>query len=206
MLGLIKKDLLLMKTNAKSLLVIFIIYLLMAINGNFDIVVMLPLFMMVLLISTFGYDEYNNWDAYVNALPVGRKNIILSKYLTSAILLVCSSIISCIIAYVLTFSYEKIDISHSLSYIGGCLCGMLITISLMYPLIFKYGSQKGRIAGFVLIAGSSFVLGLLSKIKVFSTVVNSFETYFLIAFVVLAILMLIGSYIISVKIYSKREF
>ena len=206
MLGLIKKDLLLMKTNAKSLLVIFIIYLLMAINGNFDIVVMLPLFMMVLLISTFGYDEYNNWDAYVNALPVGRKNIILSKYLTSAILLVCSSMISCIIAYVLTFFYEKSDISHSLSYIGGCLCGMLITISLMYPLIFKYGSQKGRIAGFVLIAGSGFVLGLLSKIKVFSTVVNSFETYFLIAFVVLAILMLIGSYIISVKIYSKREF
>ena len=206
MLGLIKKDLLLMKTNAKSLLAIFIIYLLMAINGNFDIVVMLPLFMMVLLISTFGYDEYNNWDAYVNALPVGRKNIILSNYLTSAILLVCSSIISCIIAYVLTFFYEKSDISHSLSYIGGCLCGMLITISLMYPLIFKYGSQKGRIAGFVLIAGSGFVLGLLSKIKVFSTVVNSFETYFLIAFVVLAILMLIGSYIISVKIYSKREF
>lgn len=206
MLGLIKKDLLLMKTNAKSLLVIFIIYLLMAINGNFDIVVMLPLFIMVLLISTFGYDEYNNWDAYVNALPVGRKNIILSKYLTSAILLVCSSIISCIIAYVLTFFYEKSDISHSLSYIGGCLCGMLITISLMYPLIFKYGSQKGRIAGFVLIAGSGFVLGLLSKIKVFSTVVNSFETYFLIAFIVLTILMLIGSYIISVKIYSKREF
>lgn len=206
MLGLIKKDLLLMKTNAKSLLVIFIIYLLMAINGNFDIVVMLPLFMMVLLISTFGYDEYNNWDAYVNALPVGRKNIILSKYLTSAILLVCSSIISCIIAYVLTFFYEKSDISHSLSYIGGCLCGMLITISLMYPLIFKYGSQKGRIAGFVLIAGSGFVLGLLSKIKVFSTVVNSFGTYFLIAFGILTILMLIGSYIISVKIYSKREF
>ena len=206
MLGLIKKDLLLMKTNAKSLLVIFIIYLLMAINGNFDIVVMLPLFMMVLLISTFGYDEYNNWDAYVNALPVGRKNIILSKYLTSAILLVCSSIISCIIAYVLTFFYEKSDISHSLSYIGGCLCGMLIAISLMYPLIFKYGSQKGRIAGFVLIAGSGFVLGLLSKIKTFSTVVNSFETYFLIAFIVLTILMLIGSYIISVKIYSKREF
>ena len=206
MLGLIKKDLLLMKTNAKSLLIIFIIYLLMAINGNFDIVVMLPLFMMVLLISTFGYDEYNNWDAYVNALPVGRKNIILSKYLTSAILLVCSSIISCIIAYVLTFFYEKSDISHSLSYIGGCLCGMLIAISLMYPLIFKYGSQKGRIAGFVLIAGSGFVLGLLSKIKTFSTVVNSFETYFLIAFIVLTILMLIGSYIISVKIYSKREF
>lgn len=206
MLGLVKKDLLLMKTNAKSLLIIFIIYLLMAINGNFDIVVMLPLFMMVLLISTFGYDEYNNWDAYVNALPVGKKNIILSKYLTSAILLVGSSIISCIIAYILTFFYDKSDISHSLSYIGGCLCGMLIAISLMYPLIFKYGSQKGRIAGFVLIAGGGFVLGLLSKIKVFSTVVNSFETYFLIAFVVLTILMLIGSYIISVKIYSKREF
>ena len=160
----------------------------------------------MLFISTFSYDEYNNWDAYVNALPLERKNIILSKYLTSAILLVCSSIISCIIAYVLTFFYEKSDISHSLSYIGGCLCGMLITISLMYPLIFKYGSQKGRIAGFVLIAGSGFVLGLLSKMKVFSTVVNSFETYFLIAFIVLTILMLIGSYIISVKIYSKREF
>ena len=46
----------------------------------------------------------------------------------------------------------------------------------------------------------------LEKMEAFSIVVNSFETYFLIAFVVLAILMLIGSYIISVKIYSKREF
>lgn len=206
MLGLIKKDLLLMKTNAKSLLVIFIIYLLMAINGNFDIIIMFPLFIFVLLISTFGYDEYNNWDSYVNTLPVGRKNIILSKYLTSVILLACSSIISCIIAYILTFFYEKSDISHSLSYIGGCLCGMLIAISLMYPLIFKYGSQKGRIAGFVLIAGSGFILGLLSKMKIFSTITDSSETYFLIAFIFFTILMLISSYIISVKIYLKREF
>lgn len=206
MLGLIKKDLLLMKTNAKSLLVIFIIYLLMTINGNFDIVVMFPLFMFVLLISTFGYDEYNNWDAYVNTLPVGRKNIILSKYLTSIILLMCSSIVSCIVAYVLTFFYDKIDLSKSLSYVGGCLCGMLIAISLMYPLIFKYGSQKGRIAGFVFIAGSGFLLGILSKIKIFSTIMDSFEAYFLIAFILLTILILVISYIASVKAYLKREF
>ena len=111
----------------------------------------------------------------VVAFVVVGSTLVVVTFVVVSATVVCSSIISCIIAYVLTFFYEKSDISHSLSYIGGCLCGMLITISLMYPLIFKYGWQKGRIAGFVLIAGSGFVLGLLSKIKVFSTVVNSFE-------------------------------
>lgn len=202
MLGLIKKDLLLMKTNAKSLLVIFIIYLLMAINGNFDIIIMFPLFIFVLLISTFGYDEYNNWDSYVNALPIDRKIIILSKYLISIILLVISSVVSCLVA----FFYDRVNILHNLSYIGGCLCGMLIAISLIYPLIFKYGSQKGRIAGFVFIVGCAFLLGIVSKINIISSIIDSFEAYFLIGFILLTIILLVISYIVSVKIYLKREF
>jgi len=37
MLGLIKKDFLLIKANAKSMAIVFIIYLVMAFQGTFDV-------------------------------------------------------------------------------------------------------------------------------------------------------------------------
>ena len=67
----------------------------------------------------------------VVAFVVVGSTLVVVTFVVVSATVVCSSIISCIIAYVLTFFYEKSDISHSLSYIGGCLCGMLITISLM---------------------------------------------------------------------------
>ena len=209
MLGLIKKEFLLIKANIKSLILIMVMYVAMAIYGSFDITFMIPMFVMILLISTFSYDEYNKWDAYAVTLPMGRKNIITAKYLASLILLMLSSIISFLASFISMYFKDTINVMNIFPLIYGYLCGILIVISLMYPLIFKYGSQKGRIGGFVLIVGGSFILGILSKIvnlPELGTTVNWLEDYWIIALSLLTITFLVISYFVSLKIYLKKEF
>ena len=64
MLGLIKKDFLIIKNNLKLIIVMLMVFFIMALGGQFNIS-FIPTFIIVMLfISTFSYDEYNNWDAY----------------------------------------------------------------------------------------------------------------------------------------------
>ena len=37
----------------------------------------------MMFISTFSYDEFNNWNSYVATLPNGRKNAIIAKYIAT---------------------------------------------------------------------------------------------------------------------------
>lgn len=81
MLGLIKKDFLLIKANSKSMVIIFIVYLMLAFQGIFDVTFIVPLIGIMLFISTFSYDDFNNWNSYAVTLPNGRKNVVRAKYI-----------------------------------------------------------------------------------------------------------------------------
>ena len=86
MLGLIKKDFLLIKANLKSMIIIFVIYIMLAFQGTFDVTFIIPLIGIMLFISTFSYDDFNNWNSYAVTLPNGRKNVVRAKYIASIIL------------------------------------------------------------------------------------------------------------------------
>lgn len=73
MIGFIKKDLFMIKANLKTFLITFVLYLILAIQGSFDITFVIPLIGIMLFITTFSYDDYNNWNAYVATIPNGRK-------------------------------------------------------------------------------------------------------------------------------------
>ena len=78
MFGLIKKDFLLIKANLRSMMIVFIVYLILTFQGTFDVTFIVPLIGIMLFISTFSYDDFNNWNSYAVTLPNGRKNVVLS--------------------------------------------------------------------------------------------------------------------------------
>ena len=59
MLGFIKKDLFLIKSNLKFLLILLVIYGIMAYQGQMDLSFLLPFMSVVLMMTTFNYDTYN---------------------------------------------------------------------------------------------------------------------------------------------------
>lgn len=210
MIGLIKKDFLLIKANLKQMIIIFVIYLLLTFQGTFDVTFVVPLIGIMLFITTFSYDDFNNWNPYSITLPKGRKNIVRAKYISSIILTIILSILSLTLAVAISYTKtNSINIEAILSSLMGTLLSSVIIISLLYPIIFKFGATNGRIILFIVvfsIAGIGAIITQFVDLTFILNMINKLDNYVLIAIPIISIIMLSISYLISNKIYKNKEF
>lgn len=209
MLGLIKKDLIMIKSNLKLILIMLFVFFVMALQGQFDISFVLPFITIMLFMSTFSYDEYNKWDAYAITLPNGRKDVVKSKYIASLILILLAIIITILLNWLVGIINNNLEFDKFIStLVGGAFATFLIQ-SVMYPLIFKFGIEKGRIGLFVLTFAVIGIVGLFSKvvkIDISTNIVSFFNNYWFVIVPIVIISLLLISYKISEKIYLKKEF
>lgn len=210
MKGLIKKDFFIIKANIKVMAIIFIVYLIMAMQGSFDITFIMPLIGLMLFISTFSYDDFNNWNSYASTLPNGRKNVVKAKYIASIIMTIFLAIVSIVISIAINYTkINSIKIDETMSKIMGTMLSVVIIISLLYPIMFKFGPTKGRIILFAGILIISTISGLLSQFIDMSNVINTInmiDQYTYIAIPTISVILLYISYLISNKIYLNKEF
>lgn len=209
MKGLIVKDLLLIKENWKQLLIFVLIFIVIGLEGN-QILTFVPVFLsLMVLLSTFSYDDYNKWNSYAVTLPNGRKNIVRAKYVASI----------CLSAFAILFTYLLITISGMMNHhlnleetavtLLGCWSAVILLQSFMYPLIFKVGLEKGRIFLFAFFIGISALLGLVFqniKISLPVEVIRFLDHYLVVILPLVMIILLYISYKISEKIVQKKEF
>lgn len=210
MTGFIKKDLLLVKANFKMLMVFTIVFVLLAITGTFDLTFVLPFLSIMVFVTTFSYDDYNGWNAYAVSMPGGRKICIKGKYVASVILIILLTLISMIITYLVhlingdNMSLLELSFPAAISVLS-----VSLTVSLMYPVIIKFGSTNGRIWLFVIIFIIIGGLGLLSNYVDLSFLddgMRFFEKNLLWVVPVVSALMMLISYFISEKIFKNKEF
>lgn len=209
MIGLIKKDLLMIKSNLKLVVAMLFVFFIMTLQGSFDISFAPAFISVMLFMSTFSYDEYNKWDAYAITLPNGRKNIVKSKYIATLILVVASILITILLNIIVGYINHNVDYDSIFSIMAGCFFGITIIQSIMYPLIFKFGIEKGRIGLFVGIFGMVAIIGLLSNvidINISTNIISFVEKYWMLGVFTISMILLVISYKISEKIYLKKEF
>ena len=158
MLGFTKKDILMLKSNLKFFVILLVIYGMMAMEGEMDLSFLLPFMSVMLMISTFSYDQYNHWDSYLCTLPGGRKNSVRAKYLSTLLMILATTAVvttsSLIISYVKEQTISYPDIFSSLL---GVLFATFLIQSLMYPSIYKFGVEKARIGIFIIAFGTAII-------------------------------------------------
>lgn len=210
MLGLIKKDFLLLKANLKTMAIIFIVYLIMIFQGLFDVTFVVPLIGIMLFISTFSYDDFNNWNSYAITLPNGRKNVVKAKYIASIILTVILAILALLLSVMVDFiKTNGIDLNETISSLIGTVLSSVIIISFLYPIVFKFGSTNGRIIMFAVVFGIAAVVGLIANFVDMSfaiNLINKLDNCLYIAIPIISVILLGVSYLISNKIYQNKEF
>ena len=210
MLGLIKKDFLIIKANLKSMVITFIVYLMLAFQGTFDVTFIIPIIGIMLFISTFSYDDFNNWNSYAVTLPDGRRNVVRAKYIASIILTVVLGIIA--LAIGIGISYIKtnaINLNEIISSLMGTALSSITIISLLYPIVFKFGATNGKIILFAVVFGIGGIVALVSNFIDMTSVINminGLENYSIIAIPIISVILLGISYLISNKIYQNKEF
>ena len=209
MKGLIKKDLFMLMGNWKYILICICIFGFISLDGS-QMFYFIPVFICTMLfISTFSYDEYNKWDIYACTLPKGRLQVVRAKYLANLLLVGIAIVVTYALAFIIETTQNNLDISKINELLFGCLFAVILLQSVMYPLIFKFGVEKGRIGLFVGVFGGGLLLGwLMNNVSLpFSNAFIMFLTNHLIPILILTmIVMLIISYQISKHIYLKKEF
>lgn len=210
MLGLIKKDLLMIKSNFKLLAILLFVYGIMAFQGQMDLSFLLPFMSVMIMISTFSYDNYNKWDAYAITLPDGRKNSVKAKYVATILLIIITTIIVTLLSIIIAYSHtNSIDFENTFSIIIGNIFATTLLQSFMYPSIYKFGVEKARIGLFIVIFGIAIIGSILGKFFNFESlfqVLDVLNNYWMIIFPIIMLVILYISYKMSESIYKKKEY
>lgn len=210
MLSFIKKDFYVIKANIKTFLIILIVYGFMgAVGESFDITFLFPFLAVMMFISTFNYDDFNNWNAYAVTLPDGRRNVVRGKYLASLLFMLLTAVVAIILSssihiYKGTLLLEEIFLSLISS-----VTAMVIVLSIMYPIIFKFGIEKGRIIVFTVIVAGAFLIGGIGEIispNFMKSITTFLDNYYYFVLPLFTIVSIGISYFVSTKIYLKKEF
>lgn len=209
MKGMIKKDLIMIKSNYKAILLVLILFMFYSYYFDMNMSLLLPFMGLMSSISTINYDDFNNFHLYASSFPQGKINVIKSKYITTVSIIVVLGILSILLNIIMGKIKGNALIGEDISFIVGILLAMIFMMSILFPVLFKYGAEKGRIA-MILVGLSIFAVVILFtkviKVDLLSSIPNFIDKYFIIIFIVVCILMLTISYNVSKKIYLKREF
>ena len=210
MLGFIKKDLLVMKNNLKYFLLMILVFAFFSRESN--IIYFIPIFISIMIfITTFSYDDYNKWNTYAITLPLSREKIVLAKYLTSLLLMVGTVLITFLLSFVIDTINHSFDFDEVFPMIFGGLFALVLLQSFMYPLIYKFGTEKGRIGLFVGVFAVSGLVGyLVNHVKIdttaFTGFIQFFNQYGILLLSIAMVILFVGSYFVSKRIYLKKEF
>lgn len=198
MKGLLLKDWYLTVKYLRMLILISLLFAAMSVfspeNGFFRIY---PAVMFAMIpVSLYSYDDREKWTAYAQAFPVSRAQYVTGKYLFGALGMAA-------LVALLTVLYL---ISGAEGFVGAVTLSLVLGLgsaSLMLPVLFRFGAEKGRIAYLIFIGaicggGAALSLAAPSEGGAAMPTPSAALCAGMIVFYIL-------SWRLSVALYQKRE-
>lgn len=152
-------------------------------------------------------DEVSKWNKFELTLPIKRSNIIGAKYITFFVLILFGFLMGLCTAICTNLAGQTWNFYSALwGYTYGLVLST-ISISLMYPIILKIGTEKNEL---IFLLSAFAAVGAMGVIALsLSTVTDGINLHHPLVGIVstlVAIFMFIVSYLVSLKIHQKKEF
>ena len=211
MKGLLLKDFCILKKQMKLMVVFVIFYAIWAVSAKMPTMMgtMVILLSIMMPISSMSYDEAGQWYRYAFSLPIPRRTLVLSKYVLGFLVSLGGLVVSAIgNIIILALTNGENALESWLTIIGFLELGVIF-LSIIIPILFKYGVEKGRLFIVVIAVIPSLLVALLgSTLKTSGTLMPSAELLQAILYssplFTLAIFLI--SFRISVGICRKKEY
>ena len=156
----------------------------------------------ILPVTLISYDERFHWDRTCGTLPLKRSTIVTEKYLLT-LCLACGLILLSL-AVQAAVLLPRGRLADFLSLIPMELAVGLLSPSLMLPVIFRFGVEKGRLAYYFLI-GLSIALPMILSGKAVSGMRMMRGAASLPLMALLCLCLFALSWRLSIRVYEKRE-
>lgn len=213
MIGLLVKDIYNLGKNVKQLSISLVLFFVLAVNMKSAsyLVFMMLLLSSMLVLTSLSYDEMAKWDKYALTMPIKRSELVKGKYILFLLLTSISTIISNVVGMILTTIFELESVKELLFTSVSATSGIILLYSILFPVIFKLGVEKGRIMIYVIFAIPAIVLSagaqFLKKFNINITIptIEELLKYWFFLPIILIVVVYI-SYLISVGVYEKKEF
>ena len=200
MKALLIKDFLNIKAQVKAILLVLAVWFVISVmNGSGSFFAALSVVYAILLpLTSVTADDKCCFERYAMTMPLSRTVMALSQYVFS---LLCAFIMA-LIGFAACVIIDRSAVNEALATCAACFCVAVVLVSLLLPLVYKYGPEKAR-----LVIMAVFVISFL----VFGFVLDRFnvELDLNAAFIVMpiaALVLLTASAAVSVCIYKKKEF
>jgi len=197
MKGLIVKDLYMLFKYFRAFLILMIVFLLIPfVDMENTFFFFYPIVVISMIpVSLIAYDERFRWAKYCDALPLTRAQAVSAKYILCLILV---SSVGIITATLLLVSSSPNNVNMLLS---ALITLGLLSPSMLLPVVFRFGAERGRIMYFVILGGFCAIASLIPQVSL--PQIQSVPG--ILALPLLAALIFGISWLLSIRLYSKRE-
>lgn len=205
MIGLLRKDLFVADKSGRMLLVLAVVFSVMPGMGSFGSTYAMMLALMMPLTS-IAYDERCKWDKYAAMLPYTPGQLVWSKYLLAYFYTVLGGGIIVLGTLLRGFTTGSADWKETLELAVLMGVVMLFAMALGLPVIYRFGSEKGRFMMIVIMGvGVGAALGIMG---IFGDLPELPSLPLPVAAAVLAVLVAAATYAsfrLSVHFYKRRQ-
>lgn len=203
MKGLIIKDLINLKKQVKvfGFLIAFYVFLAIAMENTAMFGGIITILFAILPITALSYDERARWDKYALTMPISRQDLVIGKYLLGGIFLGMAFLM-----YLVFGLITRMETPLNVLLISAALAGVgLMFLSILLPILFKWGVEKGRFLMIGVLAVPTAAIVVASKLGI---ALPNEKVLHTIAFLspIIVLLVLAGSIFLSVRVYMNKEF
>ena len=216
MKGLLYKDFQIIVTGyRKNALLVLVLYTVMAYAMQLPFLLYALIFLLGLyIVSTLSFDEASHWDAYVRTLPVPAGAVMGAKYLLGLLLMLAGTALTTVLVLLMPAGSGRPAPVEFLSSCATVFCIALLYSALSFPLSLRYGAAKARTsvlaAVLALGCGVYLVYWFASRHGISLPDLSGLGTCavaaFLIGLLILSLAAYGASWIISTRIYLRKEF
>lgn len=148
MKGLLMKDLLNLRQTGRVWALLLVVFLVIGFVQQSPAYVgsMLMVMLLLLPVNAMAYDENARWDAYALTMPITRRDLALSKYLLTLLGAAGAALVSVACGLLMSAGLREV-----LATVGLLLAAGLCMVSVLLPLLFRFGVQKGRMLMIVIV-------------------------------------------------------
>jgi ABC-type transport system involved in multi-copper enzyme maturation permease subunit len=206
-MGLILKDLIVLKKQGRVALFLVLFYTAFSLTTqNISMLgSMVAMICTMLPITSMSYDERSKWDKYALSLPIQRKTVVISKYVLGVTLNLAAALLVALLNLILLRFIQDADPGEMMLITLATCMAMILLLSVLLPIMFKFGVEKGRLIMFAVIFAPFMAAMLLSRLNIPMPDERMLKM-FAYASPVIVICILLISVNISIGIYSKKEF
>ena len=211
MTGLLYKELYTLRRYLNSYVAAFLMFIVLSaiMESGFYLQSMLAMSLGMLSLTGMSYDKMYGWDKMVLIMPLKRSQIVLSKYIANAVMGIVALFLSTGLGIFISNLFKMNDGWMDMCITGAVLFVVLMIIySVLFPMIYKFGVEQTRIymAGVVALMLIGFIT-LIDKLP--KSILLFIEEHIAMCGVIfggVGCVCYIISYIVSVKIYEKKEY